>query len=33
VPAEGLETELPVHEDDRISGLEEIFCRGRAARS
>ena len=30
VPAERLQTELPVHEDDGISGLEEVLC-GRSA--
>jgi hypothetical protein len=33
VPAEGLQAELPVHENDCISGLEEVFCRSCAARS
>jgi len=31
--AEGLQTELAMHEYDRITGLEEVFCRRRASGS
>ena len=33
VSAEGLETELPVHEDDCIARLEEVLCRCSSASS
>ena len=33
VPAEGLQTELPVHEDDGVPSLEEVLCGGRATRA
>ena len=33
VAAKGLQTELPVHEDDGISGFEKVLCRGGASSS
>ena len=33
VSAEGLQAELPVHEDDGIAGFEEVLCGGCASRS
>lgn len=33
VSAEGLQAELPVHEDDGVAGFEEVFGGGGASRS